>query len=296
MVEPTVQWEAPETPAVDEQLLAALARLIGAARRLLVFTGAGASADSGVPTYRGGSGAAYRPSLSTDETRAGSVWDRFTPLTYRQFMAGEAERQLYWERSRQTWPVVRDARPNAGHEALAALQWRGILDCVVTQNIDGLHQAAGLPNDRVVELHGNAHEVRCLGCGAQAAGRSSRRALRRATSRRPAAPAAACSSRRQFCSASRCRRAGSPRPASAPASCDACLVIGSSLKVQPAASIPRYAVTQGARLAIVNLEPTWLDPRAEIVVHGRAAAILSAVDGAARRHDAGVSRFPSRRA
>jgi NAD-dependent deacetylase len=285
MVEPTVERAAPEAPAADERSLAALARLIGSARRLLAFTGAGASADSGVPTYRGGSGAAYRPSLSTDEARAGSVWDRFTPLTYRQFMAGEDERRLYWERSRQTWPVVRDARPNAGHEALAALHWRGILDCVVTQNIDGLHQAAGLPGDRVVELHGNAHEVRCLGCGA----RSSRAVVQARVEAGDLPPA--------------CRACGGPlKPTTvlfgeplpegrlAQASeraraCDACLVIGSSLAVQPAASIPRYAVTQGARLAVVNLEPTWLDARAEVVIQGRAAPVLGAVmallDGAA---------------
>jgi NAD-dependent deacetylase len=277
MVEPTIEQATSATPAVDERALAALARLIGSARRLMVFTGAGASADSGVPTYRGGSGAAYRPSLSTDETRAGSVWDRFTPLTYRQFMAGEAERRLYWERSRQTWPVVRDARPNAGHEALADLHWRGILDCVVTQNIDGLHQAAGLPADRVVELHGNAHEARCLGCGS----RNSRSIVQARVEAGDLPPD--------------CRACGGPlkpttvlfgeplpegrldRASERARSCDACLVVGSSLKVQPAASIPRYAVTQGARLAIVNLEPTWLDARADVVVHGRAAPVLSAV-------------------
>ncbi|MCC6626508.1 MAG: Sir2 family NAD-dependent protein deacetylase [Chloroflexi bacterium] len=256
--------------------MTALARLIGNARRLLVFTGAGASADSGIPTYRGGSGAAERPTIA-EADRPGTVWDRHTPLTYRQFMAGAAERRLYWQRSRHTWPVVRDARPHAGHQAVAALDWRGLLDCVVTQNIDELHQRGGVTTDRVIELHGTAHAVRCLACGAH----SDRGAVQARVEAGDLPPA--------------CRGCGGvlkpatvlfgePLPPGRLAlasdrarACDVCLVVGSSLTVQPAASIPRYAVTQGARLAIVNPEPTWLDARADVVVRGRAAPVLAAV-------------------
>lgn len=259
---------------VDEQAVAALARLVGGARRLLAFTGAGASADSGIPTYRGGSGAAYRPSLTPAAIQDGSVWDRFTPLTYRQFMAGAGERRLSWERSRQTWPVVRAARPNAGHAALAALDWLGRLDCVVTQNIDGLHQAAGVGADRVIELHGNAYLVRCLSCGA----RSDRDLVQARVEAGDLPPACrACGGILKPATI----LFGEPLPAGRLAlaaerarACDVCLVIGSSLQVHPAASIPRAAVTHGARLAIVNLEPTPLDDRAEVAVHGRAADVL----------------------
>ena len=262
---------------VDAGAIEALARLVDGAHRLLVFTGAGASADSGIPTYRGGSGAAYRPSLAPAAPAGGSVWDRYTPLTYRQFLAGEGERRLYWERSRHTWPVVRAARLNAGHHALAALDWRGQLDCVVTQNIDGLHQAAGLSADRVIELHGSAHTVRCLSCDA----RSSRDLVQARVEAGDVPPA--------------CRACGGilkpttvlfgeplppglvPLATERARACDVCLIVGSSLKVQPAASIPRYALTRGARLAIVNLEPTALDGRAEVVVHGRAAPVLGAM-------------------
>jgi NAD-dependent deacetylase len=222
-------------PSADPAALATLARLVGGARRVLAFTGAGASADSGIPTYRGGVGAAYRPRLDERSATGGNLWDRHTPLTYQQFMAGEAERRLYWERSRQTWSVVRDARPNAGHAALVALHWRGQLESVVTQNIDGLHQAAGLPADRVVELHGSAHLARCLACGA----RSDRGLVQARVEAGDLPPA--------------CRACGGilkpttilfgePLPegrlkhASEQARrCDVCLVIGSSLKVQPAA-------------------------------------------------------------
>jgi NAD-dependent deacetylase len=192
-------------------------------------------------------------------------------------MAGDAERRVYWQRSLQTWPVVRDARPNAGHVALAQLDWRGQLDCIVTQNIDGLHQASGVAQSRVIELHGNAHTVRCLTCGAL-----SDRAVVQARVEVGDLPPA-------------CRACGGilkpgtilfgealPEGRQAAASeraatCDVCLVIGSSLKVQPAASIPRYALTQGARLAVVNPEPTWLDPRAELVIHGHFAPVMMAV-------------------
>lgn len=255
----------------------ALARLVGGARRLLVFTGAGASADSGIPTYRGGSGAAYQPSLAPRSADEGSLWDRYTPLTYRQFMAGVEERRLYWERGRQTWPVVRAARPNAGHRALAALDWRGGLDCIVTQNIDGLHQAAGVPAERVIELHGNAHLVRCLDCGA----RSSRELVQARVEAGDLPPACrACGGILKPATV----LFGEPLPPGLVAlaterarACDVCLVVGSSLMVQPAASIPRYALTQGARLAIVNLEPTALDGRAKVVVRGRAALVLEAM-------------------
>ena len=261
--------------SVDMAAVVSLASLLEGARRLLVFTGAGISADSGIPTYRDGSGAAYRPSTAPDAS--GTVWDRYTPLSYRQFLAGDEERRLYWERSQRTWPVVRDARPNSAHTALTMLDWRGHLDCVVTQNIDGLHQAAGLPADRVIELHGNAHTVRCLNCAAV----SSREAVQARVMAGDVPPA--------------CRRCGGilkpltvlfgeplppgrlPLAAERARACDVCLIIGSSLKVNPAASIPRHAITLGARLAIVNLESTRLDERAEIIVRGRAAPVMAAV-------------------
>jgi NAD-dependent deacetylase len=265
--------ETGPTPEPDPEAVLALARLIGDARRLLVFTGAGASADSGIPTYRGGTGAAYRPTTGA-RPAAGTVWDRHTPLTYQQFMAGPAERRLYWERSRATWPVVRDAEPNDGHRSLAALSWRGSLDCIITQNIDGLHQRAGVAPEQVIELHGSSHRVQCLECGAQ----SDRAAVQARVEAGDVPPA--------------CRVCdgilkpttvlfGEPLPPGRLAqaterarACDVCLVVGSSLAVQPAASVPRQAVTCGARLAIINLESTWLDRRADVVIHDRAAPVL----------------------
>ena len=127
-----------------------LAELVAGARRLVVFTGAGVSTESGIPDFRS----------------PGGIWDRFDPneLTYQNFIGSREGRKRYWQLGRAIYPVLRTAEPNAAHRALVTL-WRiGRLDCVITQNIDDLHQRAGLPTDRVIELHGNATRARCLDC------------------------------------------------------------------------------------------------------------------------------------
>ena len=126
--------------------LAALAELV-ADGDVVVLSGAGLSTESGIPDYRGPTGAA-RPS---------------TPMTYRAFTGDPVARRRYWARSHVGWRVIADARPNAGHQAVAELQRAGLLRGVVTQNVDGLHQAAGAVD--VVELHGGLDRVVCLACG-----------------------------------------------------------------------------------------------------------------------------------
>jgi NAD-dependent SIR2 family protein deacetylase len=123
-----------------------LARLV-AGGGVAVLTGAGISTESGIPDYRGPSGSLHR--------RA--------PMTYQAFVGSPAARRRYWARSHVGWHRVARAAPNAGHRALAALQRAGLLAGVITQNVDGLHQAAG--TERVIELHGNLGRVTCLGCG-----------------------------------------------------------------------------------------------------------------------------------
>ncbi len=117
-------------------------------RGVAVLTGAGCSTDSGIPDYRGGG------------TRRRAT----NPIQYRSFVDSEATRQRYWARSVLGWPKIRDARPNAGHRAIARLEQAGVFRSLITQNVDGLHQAAGSPSP--VELHGNLGSVRCLDCGA----------------------------------------------------------------------------------------------------------------------------------
>ena len=127
-----------------------LGALVAGASRIVVFTGAGVSTESGIPDFRS----------------PGGVWDRFDPseFTFQNFMKGDAGRRRYWELGRTTFPVIRRAEPNPGHHALVTLWRLGKLDCVITQNIDNLHQRAGLPAEQVIELHGNATRARCLTC------------------------------------------------------------------------------------------------------------------------------------
>src|SRR5687767_514979 len=133
---------------VPGEMVAALAELIAESRRIVAFTGAGISTESGIPDFRS----------------PGGIWDRYAPIQYAAFLAEPEARRESWRRGLQTYPVVAAARPNPAHLALVELERRGQLTAVVTQNIDGLHQRAGHDPDRVIELHGNAHGVRCLGC------------------------------------------------------------------------------------------------------------------------------------
>ena len=127
-----------------ERLLA----FLNASRRLVVLSGAGISTASGIPGYRDAAG----------------NWQRQPPVTHQEFMGDEAVRKRYWARSMLGWPMMRDARPNAAHIALARLERRGRLAHLITQNVDGLHTAAGSAN--LLELHGRLRDVKCMGCNA----------------------------------------------------------------------------------------------------------------------------------
>jgi NAD-dependent deacetylase len=243
--------------------LARLAALFTGARRAMAFTGAGVSTESGIPDFRSPDG----------------VWARFDPreFTYANFMGSVEGRRRYWALGRVTYPLIRAAAPNAAHLALAELHRLGRLACCVTQNIDGLHQRAGLPDDAVVELHGNATRARCLECGAA----YSRDALHARLEQGVEVP--------------ECERCGGVvKPctilfgeAMPPAAveeakrraetADLLVVLGSSLVVYPAAYVPRYARRAGAALVIVNLEPTPLDREADLVLRARVGPVMAAV-------------------
>ncbi len=126
--------------------MASLGDFISRHRRLFVLTGAGCSTDSGIPDYRDADGG----------------WKRSPPVSYQSFMSSAAVRQRYWARSFVGWQHLRRAAPNAAHEALARLEQQGRLELLVTQNVDGLHQAAGSMN--VIDLHGRLDTVQCMDC------------------------------------------------------------------------------------------------------------------------------------
>jgi NAD-dependent deacetylase len=250
--------------AVDGALEGDLERagaLLAAARRIVVFTGAGVSTDSGIPDFRS----------------PGGRWSRYDPrlLGFRRYVADPDTRRLAWQLRRELHHL--DARPNPAHLACVRLAEAGRLAGVVTQNIDGLHLDAGLPPELVCEVHGTGRQVVCLSCG----------------DRGPMADAVARVEAGEDDPA--CLRCGGiikaatvsfgqgippevwARAEDLTASCDAFVAVGSSLVVQPAAGLPVKAARAGAALVIVNREPTPLDGLADAVLHGEAGTLLPAL-------------------
>jgi NAD-dependent deacetylase len=235
-----------------------LARMIEAAARVVVFTGAGISTESGVPDFRS----------------PGGVWSRMKPIYFQDFVASEAARREAWTRAFTGVAGWVGAKPNSGHYAVARLVATGKVSTVVTQNVDNLHQDAGTPDDTVIELHGNASYATCLECGL----RHELAELKSPFLEIGAIPACrACGGIVKTATIS----FGQPMPEAAMAraeaaslACDLFLVLGSSLVVYPAAGFPLLAKRNGADLAIVNREPTDQDRYADLVLHEGIGAVM----------------------
>lgn len=245
-------------PSEHAAQIARLATLIADSQRIVAFTGAGISTESGIPDFRS----------------PGGIWDRYAPIQFRDLLESAEARRETWRRGLHTYPVILAAEPNAGHQALVELERRGQLTAVVTQNIDGLHQRAGHDPDRVIELHGNAHGVECLSC-AQWATRQEVHDRVLAGDEEP--ECVTCGGILKPTTVS----FGQPMPYEAMkratdevSRCDLVLVVGSSLVVYPAADVPRQGVAAGAKLAIVNATETPLDDLAMTIVQGRAGEVL----------------------
>jgi NAD-dependent deacetylase len=223
---------------------------------VVAFTGAGVSEESGIPTYRG----------------AGGFWTKYDPNKYASIDYFESDPSYYWSFFRDTrGPLLHQAKPNPAHQTLAALEQKGKLLAVITQNIDGLHQAAG--SRRVIELHGSSRKFHCMNCRAPYSLEETERALEDALPPhctgcdgilRPGVvffgemlPAGAMEEAFDFA-----------RKASL------LMVVGSSLVIYPAAQVPAVAKSSGARLAIINDEPTPMDDLADWVIPGKAVKIL----------------------
>lgn len=245
-----------------------LAELLADARRVVAFTGAGISTESGIPDFRS----------------PGGLWRRYDPreLTFAKYVRDGDVRRRAWKLRREL--VGRAFAPNDGHRALARLERAGRLAGVVTQNIDGLHHAAG--SGCVVELHGTSRRVRCIGhapragtpegCGYRA---PMAEALRRVDAGEPDPACPSCGGLLKSATVSFGQNVDPVVLAEAhalAARADLLLVVGSSLQVHPAAGIPARAAEAGTPVAIVNAEPTPLDGAAALVVRGRAGALLSA--------------------
>ncbi len=239
-----------------------VADLIVNAKRVVVFTGAGVSTESGIPDFRS----------------PGGIWDRFDPddFTYHKFIKDPEARRKHWQMFREGG-LVTEAKPNPAHYAIAELHRLNKLDCVITQNVDNLHQRAGVPDDKVFELHGNMQWAVCLSCG-------KRYPLEQIKARLDAGEEAL------DCEA--CHGILKPNAVffgeSLPAkvfeeatfrsyNCDLFIVIGSTLIVYPAAYIPVSAVESGAKLVIINLSSTPMDKQATVLITAKAGETMSRI-------------------
>ena len=219
-----------------------LAALIRPAERILVFTGAGISTGSGIPDYRGPQG----------------VWKTQKPVLYPDFMASEASRVEYWEFKMAGYPVIRDAAPNAVHEAIVRLERAGKLEMVVTQNVDGLHGKAGTSPERLVEIHGTDSAIACQTCGK----RSEPGPHYEEFARTRVPPRCDCGGFLKPATISfgqNLVEADLIRAFSAAAAADLVISLGSTLSVHPAASVPLEAAQRGTPYAIVNRGATDQD-------------------------------------
>lgn len=230
------------------------------ARRAVVFSGAGMSTASGIPDFRS----------------PGGIWSKYQPVYFQEFLASAAARHEYWRQKAEAHREFADAQPNRGHEILAHWQQAGRVRGVITQNIDGLHQMAG--STGVLELHGTARQVACLDCSQQF---DPEPLIAEFLAADAVPPCESCGGRLKSATIS----FGQSLPPQVlqdatdwSRECDVFLALGSSLVVEPAASLPRMARECGARLAIINRDPTPQDQLADVVIHADLVETLEAID------------------
>ena len=241
--------------------LRSLQERISAARRVVVFTGAGISTESGIPDFRS----------------PGGIWSRTTPIMFDEFLVSEEVRRESWRRKVEIDRDLMKARPNRGHRAVAKLVADSKVTSVITQNIDGLHHASGIADDRIIELHGNGTYATCLACGE----RHELEPIMTAFESDGTLPlCAACGGivKTATISFGQAMPEGPMEQArSETLACDLFIVAGSSLVVYPAAGFPLMAKANGSALVILNREATEHDRIADLVLHGEIGPTLGEV-------------------
>jgi NAD-dependent deacetylase len=265
----------------EKDKIEVLATWILESEKIVVFTGAGVSTESGIPDFRS----------------PGGVWDRYDPneFLYHKFLSSEETREKYWAFSMSLWPVITKAEPNPAHIAIEYLHRLGKLDCVITQNIDGLHQRAGVPDDKVIELHGTMRYVVCLDCGKRYKREEIQQRLEIQMQKGAKVPAPRCDDCNGILKPATVSF-GQPMPEwetqeaqRRSAECDLFIVVGSSLVVYPAAQMPAIAKQSGtrtgakARLVIINLTTTPHDELADMIIMEKAGDAMAKIISAVRK-------------
>ena len=245
---------------MTDSLVKKLAEFVLESRKIVVLTGAGISTESGISDYRS----------------KGGLWDRFQPVTIQEFIASEERRKEYWQQKMELYESLKSAKPNLGHRAIAEMETIGKLRGLITQNIDGLHQMAGTNPEKIAELHGTNRETICLSCGVLESWEEVYERLKAAD------VSPLCESCGGLLKPNTISfgQALNPdllqRAVEWSRDCDFFLAVGSTLIVEPAASLPRLAKRGGAKLAIVTLSETPLDDAADIKINSSIGSTLHA--------------------
>ena len=236
-----------------------LSQYIDEANNIVIFTGAGISTESGIPDFRGPQG----------------VWKTNTPIYFQDFVGSEEVRKDSWKRKFSGQDIIKKAKPNIGHLAVAEVINKHESAYLITQNVDNLHQDAGVPDDKITEIHGNAHYASCLDCGI----RYELNSIKKAFLENETVPYCdSCGGIIKTATISfgqSMPEEGMQIAQRKTLGCDLFITIGTSLVVYPAAGFPKLAKEIGAKLIIINNEPTDFDPIADLVIHEQIGKVFS---------------------
>ena len=248
-----------------DDLIAKGAQVIKEAKKILIFSGAGMSTESGIPDFRS----------------PGGVWSKYDPsdFYFDKIISSEKAREKYWEMSTEFYDTMKDAVPNRAHLSIRTIEESGKLLAIVTQNIDNLHHKAGNSPERIIEIHGTAFSVSCLSCGKKYDRDDIQERLNSGV-KVPYCDDCAGILKPDTISFGQAMPEDKMADALMYArECDLCIVLGSSLVVYPAASVPAHAVQNGARLIIINRDETPLDAEADLVCHESLSKALGQMVG-----------------
>ena len=236
-----------------------LSQYIKKAKNIVIFTGAGISTESGIPDFRGPQG----------------VWKTNTPIYFQDFIGSEEIRKESWKRKFSGQDIIKKAKPNIGHLAVAEIINKHESAYLITQNVDNLHQDAGVPDNKITEIHGNATYASCLDCGI----RYELKPLKKEFLEKETAPYCdSCGGIIKTATISfgqSMPEEGMQIAQRKTLTCDLFITIGTSLVVFPAAGFPKLAKDIGANLIIINNEPTDFDPIADLVIHEQIGKVFS---------------------
>lgn len=236
-----------------------LSQYLNKAKNIVIFTGAGISTESGIPDFRGPEG----------------VWKTNTPIYFQDFIGSEEVRKDSWKRKFSGQDIIKKAKPNIGHLAVAEIINKHESAYLITQNVDNLHQDAGVPDDKITEIHGNAHYASCLDCGI----RYELNSIKKAFLENETVPYCdSCGGIIKTATISfgqSMPEEGMQIAQRKTLGCDLFITIGTSLVVYPAAGFPKLAKEIGAKLIIINNEPTDFDPIADLVIHEQIGKVFS---------------------